>query len=147
MRLSDSELERVATKFRTELEEYCASTHYPTLERFPNGACGDAVLLLGTYLFEIGEAPFDKVCGLRGAAEEGKELPSHAWFERDDLIIDITADQFEDMDEKVIIRRGSEWHKGWRFRSREASYLAAYEHDGSDQLRPVYGVIKEMMGT
>jgi hypothetical protein len=147
MYLTEDQIQDIVYRFRQQLEDYCQSTHYPTLERFPHGACGDAVLLLGTYLYELGEEHFENVLGQRDDPEPGKESCSHAWLERKGLIIDITADQFAEIDEAVIISNDSVWHRGWRIESRQPSNLEAYEHRGPDQLRPVYGVLKKKMDT
>ena len=54
---------------------------------FPLGSCGDTALLLGAYFMECGLGDFNYVCGMKGPR-------SHAWLEKDGLIVDITGDQF-----------------------------------------------------
>ena len=71
---------------------------------FPMGACGDTCLLLGTYLHELGYGRVDYVFGQKGRQ-------SHAWLEMGDIIIDITADQFEKDIDPVLITRDKRWHK------------------------------------
>lgn len=145
MSLSAAELTGIAKKVRAELEEYRDSGH-PTLGNFPKGACGDAALVLGTYLADLGEEPFDYVLAMRGKADPGAQRASHAWLERADLVIDITADQFDGMDNPVIVTTDSDWHRTWEEVDRKPSYLDAYEHDGPDQLRPVYESVKKRNG-
>lgn len=41
------------------------------------------------------------------------ETLSHAWISADGIIIDITSDEFEDSEAKVIVSRNSDWHKTW----------------------------------
>jgi hypothetical protein len=74
-----------------------------TLREFPRGSCGDATLLLAKYLEENKCGKFDYVCGER-------EEFSHAWLQRDRLIVDITADQFDDQNSPVIVTEDHDWH-------------------------------------
>lgn len=55
---------------------------------FPEGCCGIISLLIGIYLEEHGFGVYDYVCG------ELENGATHAWLEKDALIIDITLDQF-----------------------------------------------------
>jgi len=36
--------------------------------------------------------------------------PTHAWIERDGVIVDITADQFDDVEQAVIVTADRTWH-------------------------------------
>lgn len=38
---------------------------------------------------------------------------SHAWLTLDGLTIDITADQFAEINDPVIVAHGSAWHAAW----------------------------------
>ncbi|MBC2932935.1 hypothetical protein [Nocardioides sp. zg-1228] len=47
-----------------------------------------------------------------GINETGR---THAWLEQDDVIIDITAYQFDDIDEPIIVTTDRTWHEqSWR---------------------------------
>ncbi|WP_331768068.1 hypothetical protein [Embleya sp. NBC_00896] len=59
------------------------------LKTFPHGACGNACELLGEYLTSLGLGEWEIVTGQR-------HPQTHAWLERDEVIVDITADQFPD---------------------------------------------------
>lgn len=74
-----------------------------TLDNFPTGSCGDASILLATYLEELGYGSFDYVCGSRNGH-------SHAWLEKDGLIVDITADQFPEIKKMVFVGNEHRWH-------------------------------------
>ncbi|MGO7360229.1 hypothetical protein ACCS66_37055 [Rhizobium ruizarguesonis] len=50
---------------------------------------------------------FDYVMGKAG---EGDDWHSHAWLQQDGAIIDITADQFPEIDQAVIVATDSSWH-------------------------------------
>jgi hypothetical protein len=90
-------------KFRRAIEE-CDKTCLPaSFHSFPNGSCDDASLILAHYLKEKGFGEFEYVLGYR----MGK---SHAWLKQNEIIIDITADQFMDNNEKVIVTINSNWH-------------------------------------
>lgn len=48
------------------------------------------------------------------AAMTDDELASwHAWLQSGEWIVDITADQFIDVQESVIVTNKSEWHELW----------------------------------
>lgn len=81
----------------------------PTMPSFPEGACGDASLLLGAYLADNGYGSFKFVHGLRNTGFDGTY--HHCWLARGALVVDITADQFSDAPEKVIVAVPSEWHR------------------------------------
>jgi len=55
---------------------------------FPNGCCGNISMLIGLYLEEHGCGVYNYVCG------ELENGATHAWLEREELIVDITLDQF-----------------------------------------------------
>jgi hypothetical protein len=76
------------------------------MQSFPRGACGDASILLGEYLHRQGQDVLDYVAG-----ERESDLYSHAWLEKDGLIVDITADQFEGVSEPVIVTYDRTWHQ------------------------------------
>jgi hypothetical protein len=60
-------------------------------------------------LVDHGISGFDYICGTRGSRADGT-WTTHAWLHRDGLIIDITADQFEDGPGAVLIVEDSTWH-------------------------------------
>ena len=117
----------LAVRFRTAIEK-CDPSRLPIgFQKFPRGSCGDAVLLLGTFLKEQGAGTFTYVVGERG--KKGRTWRSHAWLEADGVIVDITADQFPEITESVIVTTHSDWHKKFKQeRPREADYHV-YEHD------------------
>lgn len=74
-----------------------------TLDNFPFGSCGDASILLAEYLEELGYGSFDYVCGSRNDS-------SHAWIEKDGMIVDITLDGFPENKETVFVGIEHPWH-------------------------------------
>ena len=79
---------------------------HPTLAAFPKGSCGDASLLLGEFLYSHGEGDWIYV-----AANRSGDGHTHAWIEKDGLLVDITADQFDDGQPPVLVTRDKSWHK------------------------------------
>lgn len=93
----------VARNFRDAIERTPADQLPISLQTFPAGACGDATLLLGHYLKAQGLNAFDYVLGERDGH-------SHAWLQRGSLIVDITADQFDEVHEPIVVSTDSLWH-------------------------------------
>ena len=66
----------------------------PPMDRFPNGACGQASILLSEYLQQHGYKTI-YYCGLHVFEDERRKPWSHAWLILENhLIADITGDQF-----------------------------------------------------
>jgi hypothetical protein len=78
---------------------------------FPCGTCGDVSDILAEYLYTKGFENILYVCGEYNGS-------SHAWLEMEGLAIDITADQFLDIQEKVLIQSPSIWHNKYKESSR-----------------------------
>jgi hypothetical protein len=83
-----------------------------TFEQFPLGACGDACLLLGRFLQDVGLGDWEYVYGWNGDR-------SHAWLQSGKVIVDITADQFPGVTDLVIVTEDSGWHNQFKEASRE----------------------------
>ncbi len=106
-------------RFRAAIEE-CDFKLLPIAFReFPSGSCGDAALILAKYLKENGQEGFVYVCGMRDGH-------SHAWLQRDDLIVDITGDQFSDNHDPVCVSRGSAWHAEFEIDRESSSDIDLY---------------------
>ena len=89
-----------ALRFRMALQEGGLLLY--SLADFPHGACGDASELLGQYLRDTGLGSW--------LYRSCNTPPSHAWIESSPWIVDITADQFEDVAESVIVTMNRSWH-------------------------------------
>jgi hypothetical protein len=103
------------------------------LKDFPHGACGDASILLGQYLLdqELGEWTY--VSGSRSSDQQ-----THAWIEKDGLIADITADQFDDIDEPVSLTYDPSWHLQFIDRQCHAARIDVYDDQTQRQLARAY---------
>lgn len=95
-----------ATTFRHALETM-ARADVPSLVTFPRGACGDASPLLGQYLTDLGFGDWNYVSGRRPL---GHGVETHGWIEQEGLIVDITADQFPEITDAVVVTLDRTWH-------------------------------------
>lgn len=132
-------VKRLATNVRMALESTKDNLPFPMLG-FPKGACGDASLLLGAFFADNGLPEFQYVCGERGAQDDGT-WTSHAWLESEGLVVDITADQFEDAQEKVIVAYDSSWHSQFNGSSLGGSDFRGWSGPGTHHLYSAYAQI------
>lgn len=92
-----------------------------SLAELPHGSCSDAADLLDTYLSERRLCEFEYVSGERQYPGDSTRRSSHPWLERSGLIIDITAVQFEEVDDPVLVTRDSAWHCSWTLTHRRVA--------------------------
>jgi len=82
-------------------------------DRFPAGACGPASELVGRLAKEFLAVDGCYVCGVGHPLLPHQQ--SHAWWEVDGYIIDITHDQFADTGLQGWVHpQSSTWHAGFR---------------------------------
>jgi hypothetical protein len=123
-----------ALKFRRAIEE-CDKTRLPvSFISFPKGSCGDASLILAHYLKEKGLGEFDYILG-------GRMGKSHGWLKQAEFIIDITADQFEDNNEKVIVTVNPKWHNEFKVENVNIADLKTYDENTKTNLLNAYNEI------
>jgi hypothetical protein len=91
--MSKKEITSYCRLVREAIEKIDKGALSAQFQRFPNGACGAASDVLGTYLDELGYKPIVRVLKYSRIPDQNQP---HAWLEYKDLIIDITADQFND---------------------------------------------------
>ena len=128
------EIELQAKLFRAAIES-CASNELPvTLQDFPRGSCGDASLLLAKHLQNHGIWPLNYIRGQMATEEEGNPQ-SHAWLEIEDIIIDITADQFDDITQEVIVTRDRSWHGRFDIESKGVADYNRWSGPGIERLQ------------
>ena len=109
--VSDEAVRDAAERFRKAIEETDKSTLPIALKEFPYGSSGDVVPLLGTFLIESGLGEFDYVSGQRERGSIADNTwHTHAWLQRDSLVVDIAADQYRDAISPVMVTRDSPWH-------------------------------------
>lgn len=117
--MKDNGIEQIrlgAEWFREALEKCPKFLLGLTFADFPHGACGDASLLLGKYIQQSASLSLHYVCG---ELRETGNFQTHAWLEHEDFIIDITADQFEEIDIPVLITTERRWHDRFEIARRD----------------------------
>lgn len=114
---------------------------------FPTGWCGDAAPLLAQYFTDSGLGHFDYVCDERTNDDPVAVWQTHAWLEQDGLIIDITANQFPEIDDPIMITRDRTWHNQFRECSREPAGIAVYDFGASNRLRKAYDGLTHFLKT
>lgn len=102
-------------KFRVAVEECINDIGMEWFNHFPLGCCLDTSLMLAKYFHAKGFGISELVSGCR-------ENKSHAWLELDGLIIDITADQFDEVSEKIIVTKESEFHDSFNYERKRNAY-------------------------
>ncbi len=109
-------IRKLAWRFRLAIEN-CDKNELPiSFESFPRGSCGDAAWLLGTYLMLNSVGSFDYMSGWR------KEC-SHGWLQQGQIIVDITADQFPEIKEKIMVTTDHSWYSAFQGK---AQHVADY---------------------
>jgi hypothetical protein len=81
---------------------------------FPVACCGTVSEVLSVILKQRYKRVV-YICGEQKKSSGGGR--SHAWVQVGDIVVDITADQFDGMS-PVTVTRDSSWHKGWEIRTR-----------------------------
>ena len=122
--MTDTDLQNLTARFyefRTALEIFPKQGLLLPFDDFPLGTCGDASLLLAKYFQKCGLGEFRYVSGTYSA---NGEFCSHAWLEKDELIIDITADQFDEFAAPLI---GSKRENAWYQRFECENEVADFE--------------------
>lgn len=121
--------------------EQSSSCWPPFWSQFPRGTCGDTSLILGAILDDFGYSGFEYVCGEMNKSDGGHS--SHAWLQKEELIIDITADQFSDITDSVIVSTNSNWHKRWHVSNRSCSDLKKYPTTQVVEVLRLYRIVSE----
>ncbi|RSC20992.1 hypothetical protein EFR00_00415 [Rhizobium sophoriradicis] len=132
------QLEILARRFRDAIEQAPADQLPVTMQNFPTGACGDATLLLGHYLKAQGLDAFDYVLGER-------DDHSHAWVQQGDIIIDITADQFAEIDRPIIVTANPDWHNEFKAEVLHEADFTIYDAYTAATLAAAYHTILQHM--
>ena len=111
---------------------------------FPQGCCGDTSFLLWNFLHETFSGKYDEDIAYRQGIHNQQ---SHTWLEyRQFIIIDITADQFPDIFEKVVITKDKDWYKQFEFHQHQNTPtvecdFAKMSADVRDRLFCLYNLI------
>lgn len=134
------QIEKLAQRMRFAIEALPREKLLVSMSAFPHGSCGDVSLLLGGYFKDSGINGFEYISGDRGSHEDNT-WTSHAWLARGGLIVDITADQFEDAPGKVIVVEHSVWHKTFKVEGGQPSDFRVWSGPGTYHLHTMYGAL------
>lgn len=127
----------IARQFRTAIESIPPEARPIGMQCFPRGACGDAALLFGALLVDRSIPGFEYICGERGSKSDNTWV-SHAWLQRNDLVVDLTADQFSDAPADVIVASPSTWHMQFSTAPGQESDFRKWSGYGAELLYPMY---------
>jgi hypothetical protein len=123
-------LRRFVKRLRTAIDrardEYEFPDDLPFINHWPRNCCDAPYLFL--MLHELGHRGLTRKTA--DVSHYGDDFGKHVWIVLDEITIDITADQFPDVSDKVIVSRRSEWHdaltvmeeRPWALDSQEELY-------------------------
>lgn len=140
------QLFEMATNFRRAIESIPPKVRPIGMQRFPNGACGDTALLFGTFLVDHSIPGFKYICGERGSKIDNT-WTSHAWLQHDDLVVDLTADQFPDASAGVIVSSPSPWHMQFSTEPGRESDFREWSGYGAELLHPMYSRVLTVLSS
>lgn len=129
---------QLAGVFRTALLSSQIDKLMITLNKFPLGACGDASYLLAKYLESNGCGSFEYVKGARDMDDY-----SHVWLEKNGLIVDITADQYDGQENSVLVTTDRSWHAQFKETERSDSDFEKLDNHTVYNLSRSYEIIME----
>lgn len=142
MKLRDFEIDeirRLGLAFRQAIMSLPISK-FPNssfFENFPDGCCGDTCHLFAKYLISKGYE-VNYVWGWKGKQ-------SHAWLELNDLIIDLTADQFPDVNEVVVVTYDKSWHQAINKQQKSEVDFEKFDGYNHARLKTIYNNILEVL--
>ncbi|UCS93286.1 hypothetical protein KZP23_21995 [Echinicola marina] len=106
------QLTLVTTDFRKLMVEKIKTFKHPEFINFPSGSCFASSVLLNHFLINKGYLGFNIVFA-------NLNNKSHSWVQNDQFIIDVTANQFDEIQEEVlVVRKGMDfWHRNFSVKS------------------------------
>lgn len=123
-------------RIRAAFEKMDKSNIPVTFSDFPCGACGDTCEVLAEILKELGYGAFQYVTGRR---ENGN---SHAWLQRDSIIVDITADQFEEVSEHVYVGPLNDWYRSFEVQQEHQAGYSRLDARSRAELSDVHSRVR-----
>lgn len=143
-------LEKLVSKFRKAIDKAfeCGELdNHITLRSFPKGCCGLVSDMLAEYLLE-NNIRTKYILG-NWYGETSFDTQSHAWLSFDNLIIDITGDQFKNnptflnYNQSIYVGRGNEFYDLFLEQDRMIySAIGLYKTQRSNELVDIYNRIK-----
>jgi hypothetical protein len=137
-------LRKVAIEIRAAIESTPVGNRPISMSQFPHGACGDASLIVGACLKDLGVSGFNYICGDRGSQIDGS-WTTHAWLQSGTCVIDITADQFSDAPCGVIVKDPSPWHGTFEVDVPQSSDFRDWHGPGAQMLYGIYASVRKII--
>lgn len=147
-RVKESELRSIALATREKIELAIKELPYVDVElqSFPSGACEVASVILGLHLKSVFGLDVVQSVGKRSILNDYREN-NHVWLTIDNsIIIDITADQFDDYQDQVFVGTDSAFHSSFEVydtRPVDFSYLV---RRGSEGYTGIYQHVSSSLG-
>ncbi len=136
-------IEQLARKMRSAIEAVPRLDLPIGLSDFPSAACTDSALLLGAYFIDSEVEGFVYVRAERWSDERNTDI-SHAWLARETLVVDITADQFPDGPDSVIVADPSRWHHTFQIKEdTEPCDFRSWSGLGIEPLHHLYALLQK----
>jgi hypothetical protein len=123
-------------RIRAAFERMDKSNIPVTFREFPSGACGDTCEVLAEILKELGYGNSQYVTGLR---ENGN---SHAWLQFDSIIVDITADQFDEISENVYVGPLNDWYRSFEVQQKHDAGYSRLDASSIAELSNVHSRVR-----
>lgn len=95
-------------------------------------------------LIDAGLLGFSYISASPGSTSDST-WTSHAWLQNGNLVIDLTADQFEDAPDAIIVSDSSEWHQTFRVDGRSPPDFRVWSGWGAEMLQSMYARIQAQM--
>jgi hypothetical protein len=127
----------LAMRMRRALDALPKTRRPKLMANFPADCCGDSSLLLGAYFIDNQVWGFEWIPAERGSIAAGN-WTSHVWLARGSLIVDITADQFADAPQAVVVSHSSPWHAGFASEPGQCADFRRWYGPGTDHLHEIY---------
>lgn len=131
--LTTQDLALVALEFRRAIECSRLQRHARVMSRFPVGCCKQSSQLLARFLVTELQVPLVTfVHAERGGT--GTAWQSHVWLSVNQHFVDITADQYPEVESPVVVTMNGGWHTSWE-RKRHLTYGEMMNFDRWEGLR------------
>jgi len=111
--LTTQDLALVALEFRRAIERSNLRRHERVMSRFPVGCCKQSSQLLARFLVTELQVPLVTFVHAERGGTTGSFWQSHVWLSVDQHYIDITADQYTEIDSPVVVSVDGGWHMSW----------------------------------
>ena len=131
-------LKKLATEFRSAILKCNRTSQLTTFHEFPKGFCGDASILLSRYLKDMQQGTFINVSG---EFNNNENFQSHAWLQKKNIIVDITADQFNEVNCPIIVTTDDTWYKQFNHLEKWGAIIENFKGPAKTNLLSSYKII------